>query len=349
MRSILIPAISILLVPASGAPRDSGLFLALLRQNIGGSEADLARDLQGGVAARIIPHTRDGGLAVGGAVRIPVTIKFYIDSFRDISAFKKNPSLLNIGKFGDPPAEENLARLSLSQKDRDSIGKCKAGNCGLKLSAEMIRLLRGDGKLNSATLDTRFRSALWSYISAYLRTGTPAMAEYYDKSQRVAASTEFRGILSQFGWLNDYAPPLLTALNAPYQPANNKVEQFLYWSVEDFGLKPVISVTQVLIYRTTLESRNWAFIASKQIYADHYVNASLGLTVLAEEEGNPSHPMLSVAYFNRSVTDGLRGWFSSLQRSIVEGRLEAATRKNLSALRMRLANSYRTRQHAEWK
>jgi hypothetical protein len=101
-----------------------------------------------------------------------------------------------------------------------------------------------------------------------------------------------------------------------------------------------VSVTHVLILKTTIDGRPWAFIASKQIYADHYFVASLGLTVLAQESADPANPVISVAYFYRSRTDGLQGRFSSVARSIVQRYVRSGMLKNLSEVRDRLAKAY---------
>jgi len=86
-------------------------------------------------------------------------------------------------------------------------------------------------------------------------------------------------------------------------------------------LKPVVSLTHVLILKTTVGGTPWAFIASKQIYASHYLNRSLGLTVLSEDSADQANTATSVAYFNRSMTDGLRSWFASFERSIIDRRV----------------------------
>jgi hypothetical protein len=55
-------------------------------------------------------------------------------------------------------------------------------------------------------------------------------------------------------------------------------EDFIYWSKQKFGLKPVIAVTHVSIYRKP-ESRR-PLIASKQVCTSHYFEASLWLTAV---------------------------------------------------------------------
>lgn len=167
------------------------------------------------------------------------------------------------------------------------------------------------------------------------------MITYSDTDPPVQAAIEFLEILRQFAWLEKDAPQLLGALRDSLGTGRPAIDDFFYWSKESFGLKPVASVTHVLILRATVEGKPWAFIASKQIYADHYFEASLGLTVLAAESADPAKPSVSVAYFNRTRTDGLRGWLGSLERSIVERRARAGMIKTLSELRDRLAGTYR--------
>ena len=54
-----------------------------------------------------------------------------------------------------------------------------------------------------------------------------------------------------------------------------------------------------------------ALVAGKEIFATHYVNASLGLTAIVRgEPGGPNY----LAYVNRSEVDMLGGMFGGLVR-----------------------------------
>jgi hypothetical protein len=103
------------------------------------------------------------------------------------------------------------------------------------------------------------------------------------------------------------------------------VEEFLYWSKESFGLKPVVSVTDVLIYQ--LPGRTW--IASKQIYANHYFDTSLAITLLVDDPADASGNSIYLAYVNRSRVDLLTGILSGLKRSLVQGRLQRGMHDSL--------------------
>lgn len=321
---------------------DSLRFAALLRQQANASDRDLKLYSSKGVFAKILPNVRKGEVAAAGAVRIPVTIEFFLDRLRDIETFKKGPAILSIGKFSDPPQERNLATLSIQQKELDALAGCRPGKCGLKLSVDMMKRLRSGAATfgRGPKLESEFRTVLLEYVSAYITNGTPAMITYSDTDPPVHAPTEFLELLGQFSWLEKDAPQLVEALRNSLRTARPQLRGFLYWSKESLGLKPVLSVTQVLILKTTIEGKPWAFIASKQIYANHYFEASLGLTVLVEESADPAHAMVSVAYFNRSMTDGLRGWLASIERSIVERRVRSGMAKNLSEVKDKLGKAY---------
>jgi hypothetical protein len=80
----------------------------------------------------------------------------------------------------------------------------------------------------------------------------------------------------------------------------------LYWSKETFARKPVISVTRVAIMRGNGRSPfPEVLIASKQVFATHYTNGSLAVTMLLLDPPGSSPRYL--AYVNRSAVDVVGG------------------------------------------
>ena len=61
-------------------------------------------------------------------------------------------------------------------------------------------------------------------------------------------------------------------------------------------------------------------IASKGIYANHSLEASLGLTALIHSKSS-ALPRTYLVYVNRSRTDALRGLFAGSKRTLIGGRL----------------------------
>ena len=94
------------------------------------------------------------------------------------------------------------------------------------------------------------------------------------------------------------------------------LEDTLVWSKIKFGLKPVIAINHIPIYKRNSDVGPQVLIASKQIYANHYFNASLALTAFVRVADAPNSAYL--VYENRSRADGLEGPFGKIKRGVVE-------------------------------
>jgi hypothetical protein len=79
-------------------------------------------------------------------------------------------------------------------------------------------------------------------------------------------------------------------------------------------------------------------IATNQIYADHYLDAALGLTmaVASPDANGESFYMIAV---NRARTRSLSGFLRRLVRGTVQGRSREAMRKILTATRSALESN----------
>ena len=165
-----------------------------------------------------------------------------------------------------------------------------------------------------------------------------ALIEYNDKKKPLRAAEQFDAILKASPYIYDYEPEFYEYLRGyPVKPPDS-MDGFIYWSKEKFGLKPVISVTHVSIYRRLGSGRT--LIASKQIYASHYFEASLGLTavVVSLQEAEPSFYLL---YLNRSRLDSLPGGFGALARGQVKSRASSGVQKNMEKIKLSIESLYR--------
>ena len=102
-----------------------------------------------------------------------------------------------------------------------------------------------------------------------------------------------------------------------------KMTDFIYWSKELVRGRPVISITHVAIAAAVDDSPVAFAIGSKQIYAMHYFDASLGLTLLVPDRTSAT-PATYVVYLNRSRIDLFDGLFGGVARRIVAGRARSA-------------------------
>ena len=301
---------------------------------------------RGEVVAKILDTSYKKELAVAGVARVRVSRACFLKQFRDIENFKKSPAVRQIGKFSTPINPEDLSRLTLDPQDADALRKCKIGDCAVKVPVTVIQQLarRPPTPPQSFLVQANsvFRDELAAYVRSYLSLGDQELIQYRDKSKPVRLSEQLHSLLDGWKELYSLVPELCAFLTrGPEQPLPF-LDEFLYWSKESFGLKPVISVTHATIYQ--LPDETW--IASKQIYASHYFEASLAITLAADDPADPAGRSIYLAYVNRSRIDLLGGALAGLARGMVRGRLQDGMRKNLQQTVTKLESSCLAQQSA---
>jgi hypothetical protein len=124
---------------------------------------------------------------------------------------------------------------------------CRPGDCGVKLAESEIRRVRaalaGSESSASAAVET-FREILLGRVLTYLSGGLRALPPYYyDQRRPFDVAHAFERFVRQSAYL-DRAPRFRSLLFA--MPSDNlPATSFLYWAVEDFGLRPVIRSREI--------------------------------------------------------------------------------------------------------
>lgn len=271
-------------------------------------------------------------IAVFGMVGVNASSEVLITRFRDITGLKKSDQVLEIGKFSSPPALQDLRTLTLDSGDIEAIRACEFGRCGMKLSREMItRLNRGIRSGDSAQL---FRQVLLDYVQSYLGTGNSALLNYADKPTTVNLAREFQDLLSASPYVREYSPELYAYLQSFPSGRPQGAEDFIYWSKESLGRRPVISLTHVSIYRRS--GSDEVLILSKQIFASHYFDSSLGITGWIPRPDGGSRTRGYLFYLNRSRVDALGGTFGGVISSIIMRQIQEGVITNLRLVKERL-------------
>jgi len=280
--------------------------------------------------AKILDSSEKRDVAVVGVARVRAGTTCFLTKFQDIENFKKSPDVLRIGKVSLPVDPHSLDGFRLEQQEIADLRDCSAGQCSIKLSAETIALLRSDVIWSRpdyiAQAQSLIREEILAYIETYLLEGNRALIEYRDKHEPVSLRRGFLDLLDAKPGVADFAPELRDHLAVYPTGRLSGINEFLYWSIESFGLRLVASITHVVIYAQP----GRAAIATKQIYASHYFDASLGLTAVWDDTSDSTHPAMYLVYLNRSRIDLLSGFFGGLRRAILRGRLEDEMRKNLA-------------------
>jgi hypothetical protein len=329
----------LLLLGSTEATQHSSRARTFLATSFGITSADLSRVDAGHVFSRTIDVSDKREVATLGVVRVRMTPEFYAERIADVATFKKDEAVLQIGTFGRPPSLQDVHDLTLENGDIRSLRECRAGDCGVQLSADAISRFRQQVDWRSAEAPAQanrlMRQILVEYVTAYLRSGASASMHYADESEPANLEREFAALAeSDFvGWR--HFPELRRHLLKYPVAGTRATTDVIYWSKEKVGRQAVVSITHLAISHTADQSPAEYAIASKHIYGTHYFEASLGLTILLRDH-SASAPLTYLVYLNRSRVDAFGGMFGGITRRIVTSRARSTVSDQLARMQRRL-------------
>ena len=287
-------------------------FQKLLREKAAFTEADLAALQTNQPVVRLSPATDKREVAVSGVVNVRAGAEDFLKSYRDGMTRKNNAAILEIGSFGKEPALTDLQSLTIEPGDIEDLKECVVEHCQVKLSATMIERFRDEIDWESpdhpVAATNLFKQMLLDYVRDYRARGDAALIKYNDKRNVISLANEHRALASASGYINGVLRDPKSGLQL--------VEDAIVWSKIKFGLKPVFAINHIRIYRRDRDFGPQVLVESKQIYANHYFNASHALTAFVSVPGASQGGYL--VYENRSMADGLEGPFSKIKRGVVE-------------------------------
>jgi len=290
--------------------------------------------------ARILPAV-DRDVAIFAAVAVMADGDRLVTWVRDIAELKKSPYVLEIARFSDPPRLEDLGNLTLDAGDLLEIRTCHPGDCSVKLAGvEMDALRRAAGESSSdwkPAVQAAFRRIVLQRVQAYRAKGHAGLPGYEDRGGPPSASLEakFASVVEHSAFMRQGAPEFAEYLRRfPAAAPMLGAESFIYWSKERLGGKSIISATHVTILRGGSDSRlPDALVAGKQIFATHYMNGSLTVTLLLRGDSGSRNYL---AYVDRFDVDLVGGPMGGIARWFMQRRLKDEASNVLLGLRRRL-------------
>lgn len=321
--------------PEAGAATDAR---DILRRTAGFTGADLAAVDRGQAVVKILTTDRRE-VAVAGAVRIDGRRERLVDRMRAVENLKRSDMVLAVGTFNRPPRADDLRALPFEDYDLD-VRTCRPGDCRVRLPAESIA--RFQREVNWSSPQWRDESAaVWrhvlaEYAAAYSAQGASALARYDNKGESLSVRQEYGALLGESAFIAAVAPEFYQYLQDESKVRLADAEDLLYWSKEDFSLRPVTRITHQTIYRPPGAPGSPVLIATKQIYGTHYLDAALGITLaLDTPSASPSSGFYMISV-NRARTRSLSGFLRGMVRSVVQKRSRDALEKILKATKVSL-------------
>jgi hypothetical protein len=297
----------------------------LLRRKMRFSPADLRALGAGEAIVKSLETSVRQELAHFGVVHIQASTERFIQRFRDIERFESGSGIPQIGRFSVLPRPEYLAALTLPTEDVEALRRCRLGDCDVKLSAAAMSQFRNNVDWSSPNAVRQAnevaRGMLFALVRQYQMEGNEALGHYDDGDETLQVADEFRALLPSRDLLPAPVPALIAYLDDYPRGRPAGAEDFFYWSVVDFGLKPTLRLIHVTIYPMDDRPRSDVAyaIAIKQLYASHYFHSALELRFLVDDGrfGKRGFYLLSIT---RSRTDGMTGFTGSFLRPIISRR-----------------------------
>lgn len=299
------------------------------------SAGEIGRIDGGQVVTRTLEVKHRREIATLGIIRIKTTPPAYVERLTDIVSFKRTTDVLQIGTFSNPSRPADVASLTIDDVDLKGLRECRVEDCKVRLSAEAIDGLRRNIDWHAPDASRKATQQMLQlfvdYVARYRQNGAAAVMEYADRSPRLNAGQEFASLTHADTVTGKHASRLYRYLLEYPAPSQDRMTDFVYWSKELVRSRPVISITHVAIAAANDDGPVAYAIGSKQIYAMHYYDASLGLTLLLPDRTSTT-PATYVVYVNRSRIDLFDGFFGGVARKIVAGKARGIVAEQLLRL-----------------
>jgi hypothetical protein len=319
----------------ANADRRAGLFHAA---RVPGLDATDLRRAQDGLP---VARTLDGGdareVVAIGAIALPVPRQAVVASLREIM-FTRSSVVPQLGRFGATPSAADLEALTIDPSDLDDLRECTPARCKIHLPGDTVSALEKFNSNASGAADERraqlFKRFVAERTGAYVAQGRSTLAPYAQRAGVNGPAADIESLLTASAPYLNLAPAVGRHLRE-FPVRSPAVDDALYWTKEQFGLKPVIRVTHFAIGPVAAKSTEPIVAASLQLYASHYVDASLSLIVLlgGDLPGQDCH----VVYVSRARMKATAGRFGGITRRIIESRARDALRRFLETLKARSA------------
>jgi hypothetical protein len=302
--------------------------VAFLRREGGLSAYELGSLERGSIIAKVIDTGDRSEVFSLAVMRVRTTPERVLQRFRDLEGRTGAPWIIQVGRLGAAPSLSSFEGMTLDAGDVKHLGKCVVNDCEVRLPAEAIEQFRKEidwsSESRTARANALFRQMLAAYATSYLQRGNAALFRYDNNDDPVRIADSFHLLAQRFEALRDTTPDVLAYLESFPQGRPEDTDDVVYWMKEKFWLVNVLSLSHATIADRTTPAGRLILAVSKQLYATHYFESSLGATVFIEGAGGWGP---HVIYLNRTRADIRRSGFTWYERVLlkylVRDRLEA--------------------------
>jgi len=309
------------------------------RDYVGLKEDQIAAIRNGKAVAKVVESGTPDEVFVFGSVYVQSTPEKYLKLASDIDALRKLPSYLAIRKFSDPPQLSDLDGFTLEADDIKQLKKCEPDECDVQLPTDAMDAFKQSVNWSAPDAANQANQLAQKMaleaIHRYTQAGNAALGTYMDKHHPAAVGTTFTALLSRSKALPVYLPELEHyLLDYPHAQSENIQSEF-YWEKVQFGLKPTLRIVQAIVYRDSRSPDPAYALAVKQLYASHYFETALDLTVCVRDQENPDRGFYLIT-LKGSQQAGLTGLKGGIVRKVAVDKTRSSLERALGAIKQKL-------------
>lgn len=297
--------------------------------------------VESGAAAAHVFETGDPeDVFIIGAIRIGIRPADFVARYRNVTEFESGPGVPAGAKFSTPPTLKDLAALNLVKSEVDDLKECQPGDCTFKIADRGLQRIRSQVNWKSpnyvAEANGVIRNLWLEGLVGYQSKGNSVLSAYHDSEKIARVQDGLNSMVKNLPVLQKFVPEMANYLVQFPQGKPPETEEFYYWQLADFGLKPVHRVTHVMMQKKQAQHGEGYLIASKMLYASHYFRSALEFRFLVPAQGSEKNPQTYLVVLQRSYVDGLGGFKGKLLRGPILSKSRDALERYLAASKNKL-------------
>jgi len=310
------------------------------REYVGLSDDQIKQIRSGKAIAKIIESRTPDEVFVFGSVYIKASPQQYLKFALDLDSLRKLPSYLAIQKFSDPPQLADLDGFTLEAEDIKELKNCKPEHCEIQLPAETMESFQQSVNWSAPDVAGQVnhlgQQMALEALQKYMQGGNTALGTYRDKKHPAAVAETFQSLLSRSKALPVYLPDLdRYLLDYPNVHLDNVETQF-YWEKVNFGLKPTLRIVQTIVYRGKNPNEPAYAVAEKQLYASHYFETALDLSICVTDSEQPAKRGFYLITLKGSQQAGLTGFKGGIVRKVAVDKTRSSLERALVSIKQKL-------------
>jgi len=336
-------ACCLLMLPQAVRPaaREQAFVLdQFLKEHVGLNSVQIDSVHRGKPVATILDSPTPDQVFVFGIIHIDAVPEKYLQLANDFDTIRKLPGYLAIQKFSNPPQPSDLREFTVNPEDVKELKNCKAGDCEIQLPTEAMDQFQKSINWNAADaagqVNRLAQQMAIQALATYQKGGNAALGVYRDKDHPTKVDETFQALLARLKSLPVYLPDVSRLLlEYPNVNLENAQSEF-YWEKVNFGLKPTLRIVQQITYRGGTASDRTYAVALKQLYASHYFQSALDLTVCTKDTARPDERGFYLITVKGSQQAGLTGLKGGLVRKVAVGKTRSSLEETLTAIKQKL-------------